>query len=396
MENIIDREVAWRIFAFEFNRSNLYYSEGDERAPNYIITPTGVRCNRLFVVGVVTEIENIGAENNLWRARIADPTGVFTVYAGQYQPEAAIFLSELNVPAYVSVVGKARKYEPGDGSVYTSIRPEEINHADEKLRDRWVLDTAERTLERIRIMEDALSSGLSGNELKDYLLKKGTNAALADGAVRAIGHYKNLDRLLSELKNALVRAIETVLSERVKTGTPEMEKRQEPKASIAALNLQSGISTHVQQADALVNLGEYNASGSGSQKQQVEKPEEPQLDVAASRPPSSESTYVQPADERSTYEQIDGKIEQNVTEIKAGQEIAQEHAAEEAPAQIEPKEVLAGIIDKLDTGKGIPYAVVVETAISAGIDADSVEVSIKDLMDEGRCYEPKIGVLRKV
>ncbi len=396
MENIIDREVAWRIFAFEFNRSNLYYSEGDERAPNYIITPTGVRCNRLFVIGVVTEVENIGAENNLWRARIADPTGVFTVYAGQYQPEAAIFLSELNVPAYISVVGKARKYEPGDGSVYTSIRPEEINHADEKLRDRWVLDTAERTLERIRIMEDALSSGLSGNELKDYLLKKGTNAALADGAVRAIGHYKNLDRLLSELKNALVRAIETVLSERVKTGTPEKEKRQEPKASVAVSNLQSGTSTYVQQADVPVNHGEHNASGSGFKKQQVEKPEEPQADVAASRPPLSESTYVQPADERSTYEQIDEKIEQNITEIKAGQETAPEHAAAEAPAQIEPKEVLAGIIDELDTGKGIPYAVVVETAISAGIDADSVEASIKDLMDEGRCYEPKIGVLRKV
>ena len=396
MENIIDREVAWRIFAFEFNRSNLYYSEGDERAPNYIITPTGVRCNRLFVVGVVTEVENIGAENNLWRARIADPTGVFTVYAGQYQPEAAIFLSELNVPAYVSVVGKARKYEPGDGSVYTSIRPEELNNADEKLRDRWVLDTAERTLERIRIMEDALSSGLSGNELKDYLLKKGTNAALADGAVRAIGHYKNLDRLLSELKNALVRAIETVSSERIKTGTPEKEKRQEPKANVAVSNLRSGTSTYVQQADAPVNHGEHNASGSGFQKQQVEKPEEQQVDVAASRPPLSESTYVQPADERSTYEPIDEKIEQNITEIKAEQETVPEHAAAEAPAQIEPKEVLAGIIDKLDTGKGIPYAVVVETAMSAGIDAESVEASIKDLMDEGRCYEPKIGVLRKV
>lgn len=205
------------------------------------------------------------------------------MYAGQYQPEAAIFLSELNVPAYVSVVGKARKYEPEDGSVYTSIRPEELNYADEILRDRWVLDTAERTLERIRIMEDALSSKLSGNELKDYLLKKGTNAVLADGAVRAIGHYKNLDRFLSELKNALVRAVEMVLSEIVKTGTPEKEKRQEQKASEEASNLQSGA-----------------------------------------------STYVQPAGEHSTYEKINEKIE--------------------------PKEVLAGIIDKLDTGKGIPYA----------------------------------------
>jgi hypothetical protein len=293
-------------------------------------------------------------------------------------------------------VGKARKYEPGDGSVYTSIRPEEINHADEKLRDRWVLDTAERTLERIRIMEDALSSGLSGNELKDYLLKKGTNAALADGAVRAIGHYKNLDRLLSELKNALVRAIETVLSERVKTGTPEKENRQEPKASVATLYLQSGASIYAQQSDAPVSHGEHNAGGSGFQKQSIEKPEEPQVKVAASHSSSNESMYVQPADERSTYKQIDEKIEQNITEIKAGQETAPEHAAAEAPVQIEPKEVLAGIIDKLDTGKGIPYAVVVETATSAGIDADSVEASIKDLMDEGRCYEPKIGVLRKV
>jgi hypothetical protein len=145
-----------------------------------------------------------------------------------------------------------------------------------------------------------------------------------------------------------------------------------------------------------MNHGEHNASGSGFQKQQVEKPEEPHVDLAASRPSSSEPTYVQPANERSIYEQINEKIEQNITEIKAGQETAPEHAAKEVPAQIEPKEVLAGIIDKLDTGKGIPYAVVVETAISAGIDADSVEASIKDLMDEGRCYEPKIGVLRKV
>src|SRR3989304_6594336 len=162
-EKIMDREIAWRIFAHEFNMSNLYVSEGDERAPNYIITPTGVKCNRLFIVGVVTEVENIGKDNNLWRARVADPTGVFTVYAGQYQPEAAIFLSELDIPAYVAVVGKARKYEPEDGSVYTSVRPEEMNNADEKLRDRWVLDTAERTLERIKNLEDALSSGKSGN-----------------------------------------------------------------------------------------------------------------------------------------------------------------------------------------------------------------------------------------
>ena len=34
--------------------------------------------------------------------------------------------------------------------------------------------------------------------------------------------------------------------------------------------------------------------------------------------------------------------------------------------------------------------------IKIGIESDSIESGIKELMDEGRCYEPKIGVLRKV
>jgi RPA family protein len=305
MDKILDREVAWRVFAWEFNRSTLHSSEGDERAPNYIITPTGVKCNRLFIVGVVTEVENIGKDNSLWRGRVADPTGVFTVYAGHYQPEAAIFLSELNIPAYVAVVGKARKFEPEDGSVYTSVRPEEINNADEKLRDRWVLDTAERTLERIKYIEDALSSGKSGNDLKEYLLGNGTNSVLADGAVKAIEHYKNLDKTISELKNAVIHAIEAVASER-ETKVQNVEKKEEAIA--------------------------------------VEENAKPGL---------------------------------------------------KEPETV-PREIIAGIIDKLDTGKGISYSIVVETAQKAGIDPEIVESGIKELMDEGRCYEPKIGVLRKV
>jgi RPA family protein len=331
-EKIMDREIAWRIFAHEFNRSNLHVSEGDERAPNYIITPTGVKCNRLFIVGVVTEVENIGKDNNLWRARIADPTGVFTVYAGQYQPEAAIFLAELQVPAYVAIVGKARKYEPEDGSVYISVRPEEINTADEKQRDRWVLDTAERTLERIKFMEEALNSGLSGNELKEFLQKKGASPLLADGVARALQHYKNLDKIKLELKNAVIHAVKTITSE-------------------------SGV------REPAVGKGE--AAG-------TQVSESPQ-----------------------GYRDEPVKME----EIKEEKEEARSHGEPgitEAEKTPEPKEAIAAIIDKLDTGKGISYSSVVETAMNAGIKPESVETGIKELMDEGRCYEPKIGVLRKV
>lgn len=334
-EKIMDREIAWRIFAHEFNRSNLHVSEGDERAPNYIITPTGVKCNRLFIVGVVTEVENIGKDNNLWRARVADPTGVFTVYAGQYQPEAAIFLSELQVPAYVAIVGKARKYEPEDGSVYISVRPEEMNAADEKQRDRWVLDTAERTLERIKLMEEALNSGLSGNELREFLQKKGASPLLADGTVRALQHYKNLDKIKLELKNAVIHAVKTITSE---SGTQEKTVGKEQAEGVQmSKNLQSG-----------------------------EEPLEQELKT------------------------------EEIKEEKEEAESLGETGIAELEKTLEPKEAIAAIIDKLDTGKGISYSSVVETAMNSGIKPESVEAGIKELMDEGRCYEPKIGVLRKV
>ncbi len=331
MDKILDREVAWRIFAHEFNRSNMHVSEGDDRAPNYIVTPTGVKCNRLFIVGVVTEVENIGKDNNLWRARVADPTGVFTVYAGQYQPEAAIFLSELDIPAYVAVVGKARKYEPEDGSIYTSVRPEEINNADEKLRDRWVLDTAQRTLERIRLVEDSLKSGLSGNELKEYLQKKGIKATQIDGVAKAIEHYRDLDKIIAELKKAVIHAIETVADGQAMTQT--IEKRNEPQ-------VKSAISEPI---------------------------------VGVSKP--GETIHVNEGENL-----LFGNDEKNIT----------------TPIEKEPKELIADIIDKLDTGKGVSYSMVVEAAQKTGINSDSIESGIKELMDEGRCYEPKIGVLRKV
>ncbi|MFZ3169598.1 MAG: hypothetical protein WA130_18445 [Candidatus Methanoperedens sp.] len=315
-EKIMDREIAWRIFAHEFNMSNLYVSEGDERAPNYIITPTGVRCNRLFIVGVVTEVENISKDNNLWRARIADPTGVFTVYASQYQPEAAIFLSDLHVPAYVALVGKARKYEPEDGTVYLSVRPEEINASDEKQRDRWVLETAERTLERINIIEDALKSGFSGNELQEFLSKKVTNIALLNGVILAIQHYKNLDKTILELKKMLIHAVDTVASD-------------------------NGI---------------------------IKLPQKPEITK-------------EPEENNETIEEI---------------QIPAKSDTKEEPPELKLKEILATIIDELDTGKGTSFLKVIETAEKAGINAESVELSLKELMDEGRCYEPKIGVLRKV
>ncbi|WIV68579.1 RPA family protein [Natrialbaceae archaeon AArc-T1-2] len=150
----LTREVARRVFASEFNDSTYTFKESDDdRAPNYALLPTGDRANRVFVVGTLTETEDVGDDSEYWRGRIVDPTGTFFVYAGQYQPEAASTLRETEPPAYVAAVGKPRTYEPEEGTVNVSLRPESIAVVDDDVRDRWVVETAERTLERIEEFE---------------------------------------------------------------------------------------------------------------------------------------------------------------------------------------------------------------------------------------------------
>ena len=88
-------EVAHRIFAAEFKESNLHAKEGqDQYSPSYLITPTGAKCNRVFIV---------------------DPTGAFFVNAG----------------------GNTTTKE---GNVLTSIRAESMQIVDAATRDRWVVD----------------------------------------------------------------------------------------------------------------------------------------------------------------------------------------------------------------------------------------------------------------
>ncbi|THE66664.1 DNA-binding protein [Salinadaptatus halalkaliphilus] len=151
----LTREVARRVFASEFNDSTYTFKESDdERAPNYALLPTGDRANRVFIAGTLTETEDVGDDSEYWRGRVVDPTGTFFVYAGQYQPEAAAVLRDTEPPAYVAIVGKPRTYETDDGTVNVSVRPESIAVVDAATRDRWVVECAERTLDRIEAFEE--------------------------------------------------------------------------------------------------------------------------------------------------------------------------------------------------------------------------------------------------
>jgi RPA family protein len=203
------REVAWRVFAEEYNSSILEHTGEGEKPVSYVITPLGAKVNRMFVVGVVTDIEDVGEEGKQrFRARITDPTGTFYISAGEYQPGAAMTLSKMSPPAFAAVVGKSRAYTPEEGVKYLSIRPERIREVDAETRDYWTLEAARSTLLRADAVEDGLKMG---QPTIAQLMKLGYHENLADGVVRAIEYYKDID--VERFRNTVREALRSVLPE---------------------------------------------------------------------------------------------------------------------------------------------------------------------------------------
>lgn len=196
------RETAHRAFAQEFNASKHEIKGQGEKDPSFIVTPLGAKVNRVHIVGVCTDVEPIGESGEVWRARISDPTGVFTIYAGQYQPEAAQALSQVQPPQYVAVTGKARTYEPEPGSMFVSVRPESITVVDEATRDQWILDTARRTRERLKAVNAVRADPKT---TADTLVAAGATKPVADGAMLAQERYglTDVSRYGHMLKTAL-------------------------------------------------------------------------------------------------------------------------------------------------------------------------------------------------
>lgn len=153
--NAPSREVAQRAFATEINAATHTFRESDDdRAPVYGLLPTGAKANRVFVVGTLTETQDVGSDDEYWQGRIVDPTATVFVYAGQYQPEAASMLREIETPAFVAIVGKPRTFETDDGDTNVSLRPEHLITVTEGTRHRWVTETAQRTLDRIEHFDE--------------------------------------------------------------------------------------------------------------------------------------------------------------------------------------------------------------------------------------------------
>ena len=275
------REVAYRLFAAEYDDADFSYSESDEeRAPNYVVTPTGARANRVFVVGVLTETEQVN--DDVLRARVVDPTGAFVVYAGQYQPDELAFLERADPPTFVAVTGKARTFQPEDSDrVYTSVRPESINEVTAETRDRWTVRTAEQTLARVGTMADALSREERGDDLRDALVAAGVDDGLAAGVALAIDHYGTTPSYLHAVRDLALDAARVVAGERDEVGDLTVAPDDEGATTLAdLLALETGIDIVGEPATAAADAGSETASASTASESASETTTEPDTESA--------------------------------------------------------------------------------------------------------------------
>ncbi len=204
----ITRELAWRVFAKEYNESTYMHSDGGDRTPSYLITPLGAKINRVFIVGVITDIEDIGTEGKPnWRARISDRTGTFFIYAGQYDPEVAQQLASFEPPAFVAVIGKPRIFRPENGSVLVSIRPERIQEVSRETCEYWILETCRQMRSRLGAIKEAMD--LDPPTI-DKLTSLGFDPKLAEGVVLAFENYDYKNINIEEYFEVMVAELNTL------------------------------------------------------------------------------------------------------------------------------------------------------------------------------------------
>ncbi len=369
------REVAYRLFAAEYEDADFSYSESDEeRAPNYVVTPTGARVNRLFVVGVLTEVEQVNED--VLRGRIVDPTGAFVVYAGQYQPDEMAFLERAEPPMFVSVTGKARTFQPEDSdTVYTSVRPESINQVDAETRDRWTVTTAERTLDRVSTLADALAREERGDELRERLAAAGVDEGLASGTPMAIEHYGTTPSYLQALQETALDAARVVAGDRDEVESLTMAPDATGSATLSDL---TDVDTAASQP-----TGESEPSTADSSTPSAEQSPSTDTETAAEPTASDQSTTEEPSETTAETGDTDATVSADtdtVTET-ASASTTEPETTESEPIESEPTETDA-VAAEPDTGSESEPAVETGTTTETGGDEPSEPVTETTTADQ--------------
>jgi len=92
-----------RVFAAEFNAAAVQFP-GKDLAEPAVLTPGGAVLSLVFCSGAL--LECLGCGNETVHARMADPTGAFSLQADPHSADARTTLCSLETPCFVTVIGK--------------------------------------------------------------------------------------------------------------------------------------------------------------------------------------------------------------------------------------------------------------------------------------------------
>ena len=263
------RETAWRVFATELNSTTLEIKATEEKQPSYIVTPLGAKINRVLIAGVMTEKENIGSEEEpMWKARIQDVSGSFSINVGRFQPEASAAIADIEIPSFVAAVGRVRTYTTDDQRVFVSVRPEHIVPIDESVRNEWILETAKSTWKRLKDTKKVLGMG---DATEQDLIKSGMSPTEAFGITYALDNYGQMPDSTLYLKT-IQAALRMLLPDRdVDLGFPE-DYSDEPDEIEMPENGESSGNNAAQLEDMILRLlEELDTDGKGAPREELER-----------------------------------------------------------------------------------------------------------------------------
>lgn len=424
------REVAHRLFAVEFDDATVTHTESDEdMAPSYVLTPTGAMVNRAFVVGTLTSVDQVG--DDIYRGRVADPTGTFVTYAGQYQPSPANFLAEATPPSIVAVTGKARTFQPdGSDDVLSSLRPEQIVETTPTTRDRWVIETAKHTLGRVELLASVRATGVDPSAIADTLTEADVPRHIARGMQLAVEAYDPSAGYLDAVRQRASQALEVVSGDRESVDPLELATDAE-SGSVDYSDLTEGgfiegwLGRSVE-LEAVETPAEPTTTGSDDEPTPPPEEDPIEEDIEAPTPEDppeatvggeAEGMYELSDEEREEVESEFGVDFETGDEVETPEEAPDEPDIEEpevddTEVESEPEaetdeadeeesvDVDTAVLEhmrELDDGDGADRHDLVEAVVDAtGASQEAVDDAIQDALMSGTCYEPTEDRLKPI
>ena len=143
----------------------------------------------MFLSGTLTEVSETG---DMVNTRVADPTGVFNLVIGGRNTALAETFRNLPVPSFVTVTGRSQIYRK-EGRFVLSVRPDYVQNVNRQVRDQWVFATAQSTLGRLFLMNQALQGTCTDERI-----------------LAAFHHYSMTKSRLRELAAMVEEAVNTV------------------------------------------------------------------------------------------------------------------------------------------------------------------------------------------